>query len=134
MEKDLIKFYDNIEIINKDLSKYEDNKGNMFILNTINLLARVDYMELTKEEYKVAKFQQKIEDLDYSTTKIKRVVSKNEITKKDEDKYTLVDKEVSVRQIWNVSNPYGVFKSYTDKDEAVKYAREVNEKILEYYK
>lgn len=134
MEKDLIKFYDNIEIINKDLSKYEDNKGNMFILNTINLLARVDYMELTKEEYKVAKFQQKIEDLDYSTTNIKRVVSKNEITKKEEDKYTLVDKEVSVRQIWNVSNPYGVFKSYTDKDEAVKYAKEVNEKILKYYK
>ena len=134
MEKDLIKFYDNIEVINKDLSKYEDNKGNMFILNTINLLARVDYMELTKEEYKVAKFQQKIEDLDYSTTNIKRVVSKNEITKKEEDKYTLVDKEVSVRQIWNVSNPYGVFKSYTDKDEAVKYAKEVNEKILEYYK
>lgn len=134
MEKDLIKFYDNIEVINKDLSKYEDNKGNMFILNTINLLARVDYMELTKEEYKVAKFQQKIEDLDYSTTNIKRVVSKNEITKKEEDKYTLVDKEVSVRQIWNVSNPYGVFKSYTNKEEAVKYAKEVNEKILEYYK
>ena len=134
MEKDLIKFYDNIEIINKDLSKYEDNKGNMFILNTINLLARVDYMELTKEEYKVAKFQQKIDDLDYSMTNIKRVVSKNEITKKEEDKYTLVDKEVSVRQIWNVSNPYGVFKSYTNKDEAVKYAKEVNEKILKYYK
>lgn len=134
MEKDLIKFYDNIEVINKDLSKYEDSKGNMFILNTINLLTRVDYMELTKEEYKVAKFQQKIEDLDYSTINIKRVVSKNEITKKEEDKYTLVDKEVSVRQIWNVSNPYGVFKSYTDKDEAVKYAKEVNEKILKYYK
>ena len=134
MEKDLIKFYDNIEVINKDLSKYEDNKGNMFILNTINLLARVDYMELTKEEYKVAKFQQKIEDLDYSTTNIKRVVSKNEITKKEEDKYTLVDKEVSVRQIWNVSNPYGAFKSYTNKEEAVKYAKEVNEKILKYYK
>jgi len=134
MEKDLIKFYDNVEVINKDLSRYEDDKGNMFILNTINLLARVDYMELTKEEYKVAKFQQKIEDLDYSTTNIKRVVSKNEITKKEEDKYTLVDKEVSVRQIWNVSNPYGVFKSYTNKDEAVKYAKEVNEKILKYYK
>ena len=134
MEKDLIKFYDNVEVINKDLSRYEDDKGNMFILNTINLLARVDYMELTKEEYKVAKFQQKIDDLDYSMTNIKRVVSKNEITKKEEDKYTLVDKEVSVRQIWNVSNPYGVFKSYTNKDEAVKYAKEVNEKILKYYK
>lgn len=134
MEKDLIKFYDNIEVINKDLSKYEDNKGNMFILNTINLLARVDYMELTKEEYKVAKFQQKIDDLDYSIINVTKVVPKNEITKKEEDKLTLVDKEVSVRQIWNVSNPYGVFKSYTNKEEAVKYAKEVNEKILEYYK
>lgn len=134
MEKDLIKFYDNIEVINKDLSRYEDNKGNMFILNTINLLARVDYMELTKEEYKVAKFQQKIDDLDYSIINVTKVVPKNEITKKEEDKLTLVDKEVSVRQIWNVSNPYGVFKSYTNKDEAVKYAKEVNEKILKYYK
>lgn len=134
MEKDLIKFYDNIEVINKDLSKYEDNKGNMFILNTINLLARVDYMELTKEEYKVAKFQQKIDDLDYSIINVTKVVPKNEITKKEEDKYTLVDKEVSVRQIWNVSNPYGVFKSYTNKEEAVKYVKEVNEKILKYYK
>lgn len=134
MEKDLIKFYDNIEVINKDLSKYEDNKGNMFILNTINLLARVDYMELTKEEYKVAKFQQKIDDLDYSIINVTKVVPKNEITKKEEDKLTLVDKEVSVRQIWNVSNPYGVFKSYTNKEEAVKYVKEVNEKILKYYK
>lgn len=134
MEKDLIKFYDNVEVINKDLSRYEDNKGNMFILNTINLLARVDYMELTKEEYKVAKFQQKIEDLDYSIINVTKVVPKNEITKKEEDKYTLLDKKVSVRQIWNVSNPYGVFKSYTNKDEAVKYAKEVNEKILKYYK
>lgn len=134
MEKDLIKFYNNIEVINKDLSKYEDNKGNMFILNTINLLTRVDYMELTKEEYKVAKFQQKIEDLDYSIINVTKVVPKNEITKKEEDKYTLVDKEVSVRQIWNVSNPYGVFKSYTNKEEAVKYVKEVNEKILKYYK
>lgn len=134
MEKDLIKFYDNVEVINKDLSRYEDNKGNMFILNTINLLVRVDYMELTKEEYKVAKFQQKIEDLDYSMTNITKTIPKNEITKKDEDKYTLIDKEVAVKQIWNVSNPYGVFKSYTNKEDAVKYAEEINEKILKYYK
>ena len=134
MEKDLIKFYENVEVINKDLSRYEDNKGNMFVLNTINLLVRVDYMELTKEEYKVAKFQQKVEDLEYKVTNITKTIPKNEITKKEEDKYTLVDKEVSVRQIWNVSNPYGVFKSYTNKEDAVKYAKEINEKILKYYK
>lgn len=134
MEKDLIKFYENVEVINKDLSRYEDAKGNMFILNTINLLTRVDYMELTKEEYKVAKFQQKVEDLEYKVTNITKTIPKNEITKKEEDKYTLIDKEVAVKQIWNVSNPYGVFKSYTNKEDAVKYAKEINEKILKYYK
>ena len=134
MEKDLCKFIDNVEIKNKDLAIYEDNKGNRFVFNTINAIVRVDYMELTKEEYQLAKFQQKIEDLDYSIINVKRPVPKSEITGKQEDKTTLVDKEVAVRQVWNVSNPYGAFKSFTNKEEALKLAEEINSKILEYYK
>jgi len=142
MEKDLIKFYDNIEIINKDLSKYEDNKGNMFILNTINLLTRIDYLEvgtdkstkLKVSEYDKMLFEKKIEDLDYKKITKKSIRIKSEITGKKEDSTTLIEEEVPAVAIWNVSNPYGVFKSYTDKDEAVKYAKEVNEKILKYYK
>ncbi len=134
MEKDLCKFNENIEIINKDFSKYRDDKGNNFIFNTINQLAKVDYLELTKEEYQVAKFQQKIEDLEYNIINVKKPVPKNEITGKDEDKFTITEKEVAVRQIWNVSNPYGAIKSFTNKEDAITLANEINDKILGFYK
>lgn len=134
MEKDLCKFNENVEILNKDFSKYSDDKGNNFIFNTINQLAKVDYLELTKEEYQVAKFQQKIEDLDYNIINIKKPVPKNEITGKNEDRYTLTEKEVAVRQIWNVSNPYGAFKSFINKEDAIKLANDINDKLLEFYK
>lgn len=134
MVKNLCDFNKNVTIINKDLSIYSDLEGNKFIFNTINAIAKVDYLELTKEEYQIALFQQKIEQLDYSIKNIKRATPKNEISGKDEDRYTLIDKEVAVRQIWNVSNPYGAFKSFNSKEEAIKLADEINNKILEYYK
>ena len=130
MEKDLCKFYDNIAILNKDLAEYKDDKGNMFILNTVNLLLRVDHLELTKEEYQVAKFQQKVEDLDYNIVNIKKAVPKNEITGKDEDKYTITEKEVAVRQIYNVSNAFGIIKSFTNKEDAIKLVENKNKEIL----
>jgi hypothetical protein len=133
MEKDLCKFIDNVEIKNKDLAIYEDGKGNRFVFNTINAIVRVDYLELTKEEYQVAKFQQKVEDLDYTIENVKRPVPKSEITGKQEDKNILVDKEVAVRKIWNVSNPYGAIKSFTNKEEAIKLCNLINEKILKYF-
>lgn len=133
MEKDLCKFIDYVDIKNKDFSTYEDDKGNLFTFNTINLLARVDKLELTKEEYQVAKFGQKINDLEYNIKNIKKAVPKNEITGKDEDKFTLVDKEVAVREIWNVSNALGIFKSFTNKEEAIQFAKEINQKIMSYY-
>lgn len=135
MEKDLCKFMENIQIQGKDISIYTDNeKGIMFPLNTVNLLTRVDLLELTKEEYKVAKSCQKIEDLDYTIENIKKPVPKNEITGKDEDKTTIVEKEVAVRKIWNVSNNYGAFKSFTNKDEAMKLGIEIRDEILEHLK
>ena len=134
MEKDLCKFIENTTIINKDLSLYQDEKGNTFVFNTINGVVKVDYLELAKEEYQVAKFQQKIEDLDYTIINVKRPVPKNEITGKEEDKLTIAEKEVAVRQIWNVTNPYGAFKSFTNKEKAIELANDINTKILEYYK
>ena len=133
MERDLCKFYDNVNILGKEFSVYEDSNGNLFTLNTINLLTRVDKLELTKEEYQAARFQQKVEDLEYSIKNIKKAVPKNEITGKDEDKFTLVDKEVAVREIWNVSNAVGIYKSFTNKEDAIKTAKEINKKIMSYY-
>lgn len=129
----LDEFMENIEILGKEFSIYKDEeKGVSFPLNTVHLLTRVDMLELTKEEYQVAKFQKKIDDLDYEIKNVKRAVPKNEITKKDEDKYTITEKEVAVRKIWNVSNTAGAFKSYNNKEEAMKKSKEINEKVFEY--
>ena len=133
MEKDLCKFMENVEIYGKEFSVYEDlEKGISFPLNTVHLLTRVDYLELTKEEYQVAKFQQKIDDLEYEIANVKKAVPKNEITGKDEDKYTITEKEVAVRNIYNVSNAFGIVKSFTNKEDAIKYAEEQNKEILKY--
>lgn len=128
METNIIEFMNNVEIINKDLSKYTDDKR-MFYLNTVNLLPRVDYYEFSKEEYTKAKFEQKIEDLKYNIITIKRPVPKKTITKKEEDKYTIVDSDVAVRQIWNVVNTAGMYKSFTNKEDAFKLANEIDEKV-----
>ena len=123
----LDEFMEKVEILGKEFSIYKDEeKGVSFPLNTVHLLTRVDMLELTKEEYQVAKFQKKIDDLDYEITNVKRAVPKNEITKKDEDKYTITEKEVAVRKIWNV------FKSFINKDDAMKKSKEINEKVFEY--
>lgn len=131
----LDEFMKNIEILGKEFSMYvDDEKGVSFPLNTVHLLTRVDMLELAKEEYQVAKFQKKIDDLDYKIENIKRAVPKNEITGKDEDKFTITEKEVAVRKIWNVSNTAGAFKSFINKDEAMEYSKKINKEVLEYLK
>lgn len=131
----LDEFMEKVEILGKEFSIYTDEeKGVAFPLNTVHLLTRVDMLELTKEEYQVAKFQKKIDDLDYKIENIKRAVPKNEITKKDEDKDTIVEKEVAVRKIWNVSNTAGAFKSFVNKNEAMEYFKKINKEVLEYLK
>lgn len=131
----LDEFMRNVEILGKEFAMYVDEeKGVTFPLNTVHLLTRVDMLELTKEEYQVAKFQKKIDDLDYKIENIKRAVPKNEITGKDEDKYTITEKEFAVRKIWNVSNTAGAFKSFTDKNEAMGYSKNINKEVLNYLK
>lgn len=131
----LDEFMEKVEILGKEFSIYTDEeKGVSFPLNTVHLLTRVDMLELAKEEYQVAKFQKKIDDLDYKIENIKRAVPKNEITGKDEDKFTITEKEVAVRKIWNVSNTAGAFKSFVNKNEAMEYSKKINKEVLNYLK
>lgn len=131
----LDEFMKDVEILGKEFSVYTDEKkGVMFPLNTVHLLTRVDMLELSKEEYQAAKFQKKIDDLDYKIENIKKAVPKNEITGKDEDKFTITEKEIAVRKIWNVSNTAGAFKSFTDKNEAMGYSKNINKEVLNYLK
>ena len=134
MEKDIINFMDKIEIINKDLSRYVDEeKGIIFSLNTIQLLPRLDYMELDKTQFETQKFEGKINKLEYNIIEVDRPVPKNTITKKDEDIYTIVNSKVKVRLVWNVSNAIGVYKSFTNKDEAMEYAENIKKDIIKYF-
>ena len=135
MSNNIEEFMDKIIVKGKDYTIYnDDEKGIIFPLNTINLLARLDYLELDKQQYEGALFQKKIDELEYNIINIKRPVPKNEITGKDEDKTTLVDREIAVRQVWNVSNGAGVYKSFTNKDEAIKFTNEINNKVFEWLK
>lgn len=132
MKDNIIEFMNKVEMLSKEISIYKDEeKGIIFPLNTVNLLARVDYLELDKQEYTVAKFQNKIEDLSYTIEEIERPVPKNEITKKEEDKFTITTKKVSVRKVWNVSNGAGIIKSFTKKEDAIKLVEEINNKVLD---
>lgn len=135
MLDNIIEFMDKIIVKGKDITIYNDEeKGIIFPMNTVNLLARLDYLELDKQQYEGTKFQKKIEDLEYNIINVKKAVPKNELTGKEKDKTTIVEKEVAVRQIWNVSNGAGVFKSFTNKEEAIKLTNEINNKVLEWLK
>lgn len=134
METNLTKFMDHITLINKDISKYEDNeKGVVFYCNTVQLLTKVENLELSKEEYQVKKFEQAIDDLEYNIEEVERPQSKYAITKKEEDRYTIVNSKVKVRQVYNVSNAIGIHKSFTNKDEALAYADEINKKVVPFF-
>ena len=133
MEKDLIKCMEKISFFNKDFAQYlDEEKGIEFLFNTINAVANVDYLELDKQQYEVAKFQNKIEDLEYEIETIKKAVPKNEITGKDEDKFTITEKDVAVRKVWNVSNRLGAYKSFTNKQSALECANNINKLIFDF--
>jgi hypothetical protein len=135
MQTDLTEFMKHIRLGNKDISKYEDDdKGIMYHLNTIQLLTKVERLELSAEEYKKAKFECKIDKkLEYDIIEVDRPQSKYNITKKEEDRFTIVESKVKVRVVWNVSNALGIYKSFTNKVDALEYAEEINKNILPYF-
>lgn len=131
IEESLKEFMDNIRIINDKVSIYKnEEKGLEYPMSTTQLLCRVDYLELGKEELAKAKFEQKIDDKDYKMYDCKKVVPKSDITKNKEDMFTLVDKTYKGTHIYNVSNQVGIHTSLEDKEEAFKLCEEINDEIL----
>lgn len=132
MEKDIVSFMKNVEIINKDFSRYIDNeKGIIFSLNTVQLLPRLDYMELDKTKYETSKFEQKIDNLEYNIIKVDKPSSKYARTKKEEDRFIIENQKVAVRQVWNVVNALGIHKSFTTKGEATKVYNELYDEVMQ---
>lgn len=133
MEKDILDFMSKIEIINKDFSRYVDKeKGIIFSLNTVQLLPRLDYLELDKTQFEAQKFEGKIDKLEYNIKDVDKPTSKYAITKDEKDKFTIVNQKVAVRQVWNVINALGIHKSFVDKEEALKVYEEIYGRIIEH--
>lgn len=131
MERDLIKFNENITKINKDIAKYQDERGNVALLNIGQLMCGCEYMELDEPMYKKALFEKIITKDVYSVTKVLKTVDKATITHNKKDQGTLVDKEVEVSMVWVVKNGLGLTKSFNSMDKALELVDELNTKYLE---
>lgn len=143
MLDNIIEFNKKVRIINKDVAEYKDEeKGVVIPLNTVHLLARLDYLELGIEkdnktktsEYEVAKFKKQVEDLEYKEVMKTNTRVKGDITGKREDMTTIIEEPMKAYAIWNVANSVGAKKSFTNKEEALKFVEENNEKIYKLIK
>ena len=89
-------------------------------------------MELDEIMYKKALFEKIIEKgVEYNKIKTTKVVDKSTITHNKKDQGTLVDNEVEVSQVWFVKNGIGLTKAITNKEEALSYVEEINNKYFE---
>lgn len=132
MKRDLIKFNENITKVTKEITKYEDNKGNYMLIPTGQLLCNVEYMELDEISYKKALFEMIIDkDVEYNKIMITKPIDKYSKTKNEKDKGTIIDAEVEVSQVWVVKNGLGLTKAYNSKEKALSYVEEINNKYLE---
>lgn len=132
MERDLIKFNKNITKVTKEITKYEDEKGNYMLIPTGQLLCNVEYIELDEISYKKALFEMIIDkDVEYNKITITKPVDKYTKTKNEKDKGTIIDAKVEVSQVWVVKNGLGLTKAYNNKEKALSYVEEINNKYLE---
>lgn len=132
MEKELLKFYENIEFLgSKDVCKYEDKKGNLVILPISNLILNCEYVEIDEAQKKIAIYNGELDkDLELEKIKVTRKKDKFEKTKNEKDKGTIIDMEVEVSKVWFVRNGLRLSKAYNDKDKALAFVKETNEKIM----
>ena len=132
MERNLIKFNKNITKVTKEISKYEDEKGNYMLIPTGQLLCNVEYMELDEISYKKALFEKIIDkNLKYNEIKVTKTIDKSTKTGNKKDQGTLIDAEVEVSQVWVVKNGLGLTKAFNSMDKALELVNELNNKYLE---
>ena len=128
-QENLDEFMKRVKIISKEIAEYENKEtGTYFMIPSSYLWARVDYLELTNDELKKAIFNQEVDktDLKYNFIESTRPAPKYETTKREEDKYTIIDAKVKVNQVWLVSNGLKYKQTFNNKEDALKLANEIN--------
>ena len=129
----IIEYMKNVKILSKEISEYyNEETGVRKIIPTSYLICGVDYMELTDQELEQARFNMVIDkDVEFETKMVHRPKIKYEITKKEEDKNKLVDSEVKINRVWNVTNSLKLKKTFNNQKEALKLYNEINNSILD---
>jgi hypothetical protein len=132
VNEDLKSFMSNITVLDKERSEYFNKEtGTKYIVPNSYLYARCDYLELTNDELKKERFAQNInkEPKEFNQIESTRPVPKYETTKREEDKYIIIDGKVKVNQIWRVTNGMQFKQTFNNKDEALKLLDEINEPL-----
>lgn len=132
ISKDWKTFNQNVQIKDKELAIYEDEEGNYAEIDTRLLKCGVQYNELTEEQLNIAKFEMKIpKDMKLKTKERTKKVTKDTITGKAEDKYTLVENgKEQVYKVWFVVDSLNNITAFNNKEDALKEAKARNEEIL----
>ena len=131
--KDWEDFNKCVTIKNKEISIYEDEKGNYAVLPTSNLLCGVQYNELTESQLNVMKFDKKIpKDMKLKTKERPKLVTKDTLTGKESDKTIIVENgKEQVYLVWFIIDGLKNLKAYAKRDEAVEKAKARNKEIME---
>ena len=134
--ENLEQFMEKITILNKDLSEYYDKeKGIKYLLPNSYVWTRVDYYELTNQELKKAIFEETVDDIkDLNYIEVERRQSKYEITKREEDRWTITSAKVKVNQLWVVSNGMKIKQTFNNKEDALKLLDKINEPLKKFFK
>lgn len=130
-------FMEQVAFFEKYAIYRNEEKGLMYPITLAHLLCRVDYLELESckkpaGELEKAKFKNIIEDKDYQLYDCEKLVPKSEITKKEEDFFTMTKKKYKGAKVWNVSNQLGIHTTYENQEDAFKLCDEINKKVSSY--
>lgn len=129
---ELRKFNDNVKMVVDKLAKYEDEEGNLLIFPVSGLICKCEYVKIDEANRVQMEFTKDIpKHMKLNKITVTTQVFKNTITGKDEDKNTIVDQDVEVYEMWRVTNGLGMKEIFDNKDEAVTYCNEINDKYME---
>jgi hypothetical protein len=125
ISNDLVEF---MKYIKKDGEGYiySDEYGNRIPMQKFDLIPSVVYQKCKEEEYKQLLFKGMIKaDDKFNEIEDKTQVTKDTITGKEEDKNTIVDKTIKVKEMWLVSNKMRISKIFNNKQEALELYDEI---------
>ena len=129
---ELRKFNENVKPIENKLARYEDSEGNIFILPISGLICKCEYVKVDEANRIQMEFNKEIpKHMKLNKITVTTQVFKNTITGNKRDKNTIVDQEVEVYELWRVTNGLGMKEIFDNKEEAVTYCNEINDKYME---